>query len=97
VNSGEAVGFYWPQVGDPNPVSGTHPIYSGAQHVWRTQAFGAGHAGNVPQDTTPDITFYETNCPEFVTSGSQDGCGDYRPLGGPYCVGAAQCVNASAT
>ena len=95
VNSGEAVGFYWPQVGDPNPVSGTHPIYSGAQHVWRTRAFGAGHAGNVPQDTTPDITFYETNCPEFVTSGSQDGCGDYRPLGGPYCVGAAQCVNAS--
>jgi hypothetical protein len=27
------------------------------------------------------------NCPEFVTSGTQDGCGDYRPLGGPYCDG----------
>jgi len=95
VNSGEAVAFYWPQIGDPNPVPGTHPIYSGAQHVWRSWAFGAGHAGNVPQDTMPDIAFYEANCPEFVTFGGQDGCGDYRPLGGPYCVGATQCVNAS--
>ena len=22
--------FYWPQIGDPNPAPGTHPIYSGA-------------------------------------------------------------------
>jgi hypothetical protein len=86
VNSGEAVAFYWPQIADPNPVAGTHPIYSGAKHVWRTLAFGAGHAGNVPQDTTPDIAGYEANCPEFVTGGDQDGCGDYRPLGGPYCA-----------
>jgi len=42
VNSAEAVAFYWPQVGDPNPLPGTHPIYSGLQHVWRTWAFGAG-------------------------------------------------------
>ena len=87
VNSGEAVAFYWPQIADPNPVPGTHPIFSGARHVWRTLAFGAGHAGNVPQDTTPDIAGYEANCPEFVTGGDQDGCGDYRPLGGPYCDG----------
>ncbi|HUK94392.1 MAG TPA: hypothetical protein VLU96_04980 [Gaiellaceae bacterium] len=89
VNSGEPFAFYWPQISDPNPLPGTHPIYSGGQHVWRTWAFGAGHAGDVPQDTTPDIAGYEANCPEFVTSGAQPGCGDYRPLGGPYCDGIA--------
>jgi hypothetical protein len=99
VNSGEGPAFYWPQVGDPNPVPGTHPIYEGAKHVWRSWAFGAGHAGDVPQDTTPDIAAYEANCPEFVTGGDQDGCGDYRPLGGPYCDGLAStttiptCIN----
>ncbi|PWU17464.1 MAG: hypothetical protein C5B48_15910 [Candidatus Rokuibacteriota bacterium] len=82
VNSGEAVGFYWPQIADPNPPSGAHPIFSGAQHVWRTWAFGAGTPGAVPQDKTPNITFYEANCPEFTTSGAQVGCGDYQPLGG---------------
>src|SRR5213076_1580740 len=91
VNSGEGPAFYWPQISDPNPVSFggniTHPIYSGAKHVWRTWAFGAGLAGDVPQDTTPDIAGYEANCPEFVTGGDQQGCGDYRPLGGPYCDG----------
>ena len=71
VNSGEGPAFYWPQIGDPNPVPGTHPIYSGAKHVWRTWAFGAGRAGRVPQDTTPDIAGYEANCPEFVTGGTQ--------------------------
>jgi hypothetical protein len=85
VNSGEGPAFYWPQISDPNPAPGTHPIFSGAKHVWRTWAFGAGTAGNVPQDTTPDISGYEANCPEFVVSGAQQGCGDYRPLGGPYC------------
>ena len=99
VNSGEGPAFYWPQIADPNPLPGTHPIYSGARHVWRTWAFGAGHAGDVPQDTTPDIAGYEANCPEFVVGGNQDGCGDYRPLGGPYCDGLAatatipSCIN----
>ncbi len=83
VASGEAVAFYWPQIGDPNPVPGTHPIYSGAQHVWRTWAFGAGTPGAVPQDTAPNIAFYEANCQEFITFGGQLGCGDYQPLGGP--------------
>jgi hypothetical protein len=87
VNSGEGAAFYWPQVGDPNPVPGTHPIYSGAKHVWRSWAFGAGIAGHVPQDTTPDIAGYEAHCQEFVVSGAHQGCGDYRPLGGPYCDG----------
>ncbi len=85
VNSGETFAFYWPQIGDPNPAAGTHPIYSGGQHVWRTWAFGAGHPGAVPQDTNPDIAGYEANCPEFVVSGANPACGDYRPLGGPMC------------
>ena len=83
--SGEGPAFYWPQIGDPNPVPGTHPIYSGAKHVWRSWAFGAGTPRAVPQDTTPNIADYEANCPEFVTPGTRDGCGDYQPLGGPYC------------
>ena len=44
----------------------THPIYNGAQHVWRSWAFGAGTPGQVPQDTTPNVADYEANCPEFV-------------------------------
>jgi hypothetical protein len=91
VNSGEAIGFYWPQIGDPNPSPGTHPIYNGAQHVWRTWAFGAGTPGHVPQDTTPNISGYEANCPEFVTSGASAACGDYRPLGGPMCDKTTPC------
>jgi len=82
VASGEAFSFYWPQIGDPNPAPGTHPIYNGGRHVWRSWAFGAGHT-SVPQQTTPDIPYYETNCPEFVTDGATPTCGDYQPLGGP--------------
>ncbi|MFL5921655.1 MAG: WD40/YVTN/BNR-like repeat-containing protein [Gaiellaceae bacterium] len=83
VRSGEPFAFYWPQTGDPNPQPGTHPIYNGGAHVWRSWAFGAGTAGAVPQDTTPNIAFYEANCPEFVTPGNKLGCGDYQPLGAP--------------
>ena len=83
VNSGEAVGFYWPEIGDPNPPTGAHPIFSGLQHVWRSWAFGAGaNPTAVPQNTTPDIANYEANCPEFTTSGAQVGCGDFQPIGG---------------
>ncbi|MGZ4258616.1 MAG: hypothetical protein ACXVRE_12710, partial [Gaiellaceae bacterium] len=74
--------FYWPQIADPNPPAGTHPIFQGFQHVWRSWAFGAGHL-QTPQQTTPDIAGYEANCPEFVTSGAAASCGDYQPLGGP--------------
>jgi hypothetical protein len=87
VASGEATAFYWPQIGDPNPVTFngnvTHPLYEGAQHVWRSWAFGAGHSGDIPQDTSPDIAAAEANCPEFVTSGADPNCGDFQPLGGP--------------
>ena len=84
VNSGERIGFYWPQIGDPNPVPGAHPIYSGAQHVWRSWAMGGGHRA-VPQDKTPDISFYENNCQEFTVPFNRPTCGDYQPLGGPFC------------
>src|SRR3954470_2620316 len=101
-NSGETFAFYWPQIGDPNPVPGAHPIFSGGQSVWRSWAFGAGVAGHVPQDKTPDIATYEANCQEFVTSGAQLGCGDFRPLGGPYCdskasntAGIPDCTNST--
>jgi hypothetical protein len=82
VNSGESVGFYWPEIADPNPPTGAHPIFSGLQHVWRSWAFGAGaHPTAVPQDKTPDIANYEANCPEFTVFGGQPGCGDFQPLG----------------
>ena len=80
--SGETASFYWPQIADPNPPAGTHPIFQGFEHVWRSWAFGAGHL-SVPQQTTPDIAGYEANCPEFVTAGNNPNCGDYQPLGGP--------------
>src|SRR6185503_16491949 len=64
--SGEGPSFYWPQVGDPNPVPGTHPIYEGARHVWRSWAFNGGHPHTSgPQDTSPDIAYMQANCPEF--------------------------------
>jgi len=84
--SGEGASFYWPQVGDPNPVPGTHPIYEGAKHVWRSWAFNGGHpTASGPQDTSPDISFMESHCPEFVTASTNPNCGDARPLGGPMC------------
>jgi hypothetical protein len=78
---GDTASFYWPQISDPNPPAGTHPIFQGFQHVWRSWAFGAGHV-STPQQTTPDIAGYEANCPEFVTAGNSPACGDYQPLGG---------------
>jgi len=68
LNSGEAVGFYWPEIADP-AVPGT--MYTGFRHVWRTK------------DNGGDQTFLEANCPEFTTPGNQVGCGDWVALGGP--------------
>ena len=88
--SGEGPSFYWPQVGDPNPVPGTHPIYEGAKHVWRSWAFNGGHpTKSGPQDTSPDIPYMESNCPEFAVGSTNPKCGDGRPLGGPYCESPA--------
>jgi hypothetical protein len=97
--SGEGPSFYWPQVGDPNPVPGTHPIYEGARHVWRSWAFNGGHpTTSGPQDTSPDIAYMQANCPEFVVSASSVKCGDQRPLGGLMCDAVAStplppCIN----
>lgn len=68
LNSGEAVGFYWPEIADP-VVPGT--MYTGFRHVWRTK------------DNAGDQAFLEANCPEFTTPGNQAGCGDWVALGGP--------------
>jgi hypothetical protein len=97
--SGEGPAFYWPQVGDPNPAAGTHPIYEGARHVWRSLAFNAGHPTTAgPQDTSPDIAFAESHCQALVTASTNPNCGDGRPLGGPMCDGIAatplpSCIN----
>ena len=72
LNSGEAVGFYWPEIADPM-VPGT--MYTGFQHVWRTK----NNAGDQDQ--------LETNCAEFTTPGDKVGCGDWAPLGGPAGAG----------
>jgi hypothetical protein len=93
VASGETFAFYWPQIGDPNPVPGTHPLYNGGNHVWRSWAFDTGTVGQVPQDTTPNIADYEANCPEFVTSGANPNCGDELPLGGPVVHNGDGTVN----
>src|SRR4029079_13960900 len=73
--------FYWPEVADPNPVPGTHPLYEGANHVWRSWAFGAGTPGAIPQDTTPNVAEYLANCPEFTTFDVLRQCGDFQPMG----------------
>ena len=67
-NPKEATAFYVPEIGDP-VVAGTQ--FYGAQHVWRTT------------DNGGDQATLEANCPEFTTPGSQQGCGDMKPLGDP--------------
>jgi hypothetical protein len=68
LNSGEAVGFYWPEIADP-VVPGT--LYTGFRHVWRTK------------DSGGDQAHLEADCPEFTTPGNKAGCGDWVALGGP--------------
>jgi len=67
LNSGEGVGFYWPEIADP-VVGGT--MYTGFQHVWRTK------------DNAGSQAVLEANCPEFTTPANKAGCGDWVPLGG---------------
>jgi hypothetical protein len=66
--SSEGSNFYAPIIADPNPAAaGT--IFEGSQSVWRTQDWGGNQA------------FLEANCPEFTTSGTQAGCGDFVQIG----------------
>ena len=77
-------GFYWPEISDPNPPlyngARTHPIFTGGCSLFRTWAFGAGTLAN-PQQTDPNIAFYEANCQEFFVSSTNKNCGDFQPLG----------------
>jgi hypothetical protein len=66
--SPEGSNFYVPIIADPNPTNaGT--IFEGSQSVWRTQDWGGNQA------------YLEANCPEFTTSGTQPGCGDFVQIG----------------
>lgn len=66
--SSEGSNFYAPIIADPNPTNaGT--IFEGSQSVWRTQDWGGNQA------------YLEANCPEFTTSGTQPGCGDFVQIG----------------
>ena len=66
--SPEGSNFYAPIIADPNPASaGT--IFEGSQSVWRTQDWGGNQA------------YLEANCPEFTTSGTAPGCGDFVQIG----------------
>jgi hypothetical protein len=68
--SPEGSNFYAPIIADPNPANaGT--IFEGSQSVWRTQDWGG------------DQAYLEANCPEFTTSGTQPGCGDFVQIGPP--------------
>lgn len=72
-NPKEASAFYLPEIADPL-IAGTQLI--GLQHVWRTT------------DNGGDRGYLEANCPEFTTDGSQEGCGDWKPLGDPTGSGS---------
>jgi hypothetical protein len=69
-NSPEGSYFYPPVIADPNPANG-QSIYEGSFSVWRTQDWGGNQA------------FLEANCPEFTTSATQPGCGDFVAIGPP--------------
>ena len=68
LSSPEGAFFYPPIIADPNPaVAGS--IFQGSFSVWRTQDWGG------------DQAYLEANCPEFTTSATQAGCGDFVIIG----------------
>src|SRR5205823_4104949 len=64
--SPEGSNFYAPIIADP---ANAGTIFEGSQSVWRTQDWGGDQAN------------LEANCPEFTTSGTQPGCGDFVQIG----------------
>jgi hypothetical protein len=68
LSSPEGSTFYPPIISDPNP-AWAGSIFQGSFSVWRTQDWGG------------DPAFLEANCPEFTTSATQPGCGDFVRLG----------------
>lgn len=69
--SPEGALFYPPIITDP-VVSGT--IFEGSQSVWRTQDFGG------------DPATLAAACPEFTTSSTKAGCGDFVSIGAPNAI-----------
>jgi hypothetical protein len=70
ISSPEGAFFYPPVIADPHP-SNAGSIYQGSQSVWRTQDWGGNQA------------LLEANCPEFTTSASKPGCGNFVQIGPP--------------
>jgi hypothetical protein len=68
LSSPEGAFFYPPIIADPNPAM-AGSIFQGSFSVWRTQDWG-GNQG-----------YLEANCPEFTTSATQPGCGDFVRIG----------------
>ncbi|MFN8060378.1 MAG: hypothetical protein U0Q12_14575 [Vicinamibacterales bacterium] len=68
LSSPEGAFFYPPIIADPNPAN-AGSIFQGSFSVWRTQDWGG------------DQTQLEANCPEFTTSATQPGCGDFVRIG----------------
>ena len=67
ISSPEAAYFYPPIIADPHPANaGT--IFQGSFSVWRTTDWGGNQ------------TLLEANCPEFTTSATKPGCGDFVPI-----------------
>lgn len=68
LSSPEGSLFYPPVIADPNPAT-AGSIFQGSYSVWRTQNWGG------------DPSYLEANCPEFTTSATQPGCGNFVPIG----------------
>ncbi len=68
ISSPEGAFFYPPVVADPHKANGG-TIFQGSFSVWRTQDWGGNQA------------FLEANCPEFTTSATKLGCGDFVQIG----------------
>jgi hypothetical protein len=68
LSSPEGAYFYPPIIADPNPAK-AGSIFQGSFSVWRTQDWGGNQA------------YLEANCPEFTTSATQPGCGDFVIIG----------------
>ncbi len=68
LSSPEGAFFYPPIIADPNPAK-AGSIFQGSFSVWRTQDWGG------------DRDTLEATCPEFTTSATQPGCGDFVIIG----------------
>jgi hypothetical protein len=68
LSSPEGSFFYPPIIADPHPAA-AGSIFQGSFSVWRTQNWGG------------DQAHLEAECPEFTTSATKAGCGDFVRIG----------------